>query len=168
MSEPLRLLQVEDCLADAELNQRMLRQAGIAVIGLRVETEEALAAALVDFQPDLILADYHLPKFDGWRALALCRERAPTVPFIFVTGAMGEELAVESIKQGATDYILKDRLARLPAAVQRALEEQRVIAQRALAQAALGASEEHIRRLNRTLRTISACNQDRRDDPRHR
>ena len=57
MSEPLRLLQVEDCLADAELNQRMLRQAGIAVIGLRVETEEALAAALVDFQPDLILAD---------------------------------------------------------------------------------------------------------------
>ena len=122
--------------------------------------DEFEGTGVVDFQPDLILADYHLPTLDGWRALALCRERLPTVPFIFVTGAMGEELAVESIKQGATDYILKDRLARLPAAVQRALEERRVIAQRALAQAALGASEEHIRRLNRTLRTISACNQD--------
>jgi len=151
MTEPLRLLLVEDSLADAQLNERELRKAGIAFVARRVDKEPTLIAALDDFQPDLILADYHLPGFDGLRALAICRERAPATPFIFVTGLMGEELAVASIKAGATDYILKDRLARLPAAVQRALEEQRLIAQRGQAQAAHQQSEERYHQLFETM-----------------
>lgn len=147
MSEPLRLLLVEDSPVDAELNERELRKAGLAFVTTRVEEEAALVAALEDFRPDLILADYHLPGFDGLRALAICRERMPATPFIFVTGAMGEELAVESIKAGATDYILKDRLARLGPAARRALDERRTLVERTQAQRELGVSEERYHQL---------------------
>ena len=94
MSEPLRLLLVEDSPVDAELNERELRKAGLAFVTTRVEEEAALVAALEDFRPDLILADYHLPGFDGLRALAICRERMPATPLSFVTRALGEGLAV--------------------------------------------------------------------------
>ncbi|MGC1518241.1 MAG: response regulator, partial [Azonexus sp.] len=124
MSGFLRLLMLEDNPVDAELNERVLRKAGITFEAQRVETKKAFVAALEDFKPDLILADYKLPGFDGLEALAIAREKAPQTPYIFVTGAMGEERAVESIKQGATDYLLKDRLARLPEAVQRAIVEK--------------------------------------------
>ncbi|MDD2914021.1 MAG: GAF domain-containing protein [Gallionella sp.] len=124
LAQPLRILMLEDTPADAELNERMLRKAGMVFDSLRVETLNTFVAALDSFHPDLILADYHLLGFDGMAALSLVRTRNLEIPFIFVTGAMGEELAVESIKQGATDYILKDRLSRLPAAVQRALAEK--------------------------------------------
>jgi len=124
MSGSLRLLMLEDNPVDAELNERVLRKAGITFEAQRVETKKAFVAALEDFKPDLILADYKLPGFDGLEALAIAREKAPQTPYIFVTGAMGEERAVESIKQGATDYLLKDRLARLPEAVQRAIVEK--------------------------------------------
>jgi putative nucleotidyltransferase with HDIG domain/PAS domain S-box-containing protein len=147
MSEPLRVLLVEDSPVDAELNERELRRAGLLLVTRRVDREKTLVAALADFCPDLILADYHLPGFDGLRALAICHERAPVTPFIFVTGAMGEELAVESIQRGATDYILKDRLARLPAAAQRALAERRTLLERTQAQADLRASEERYHQL---------------------
>jgi CheY-like chemotaxis protein len=147
MSEPLRLLLVEDSPVDAELNERELRKAGLAFVTTRVEEEAALVAALEDFRPDLILADYHLPGFDGLRALAICRERMPATPFIFVTGAMGEELAVESIKAGATDYILKDRLARLGPAARRALDERRTLVERTQAQRELSVSEERYHQL---------------------
>ena len=125
MSGPLRILLLEDSPADAELSERELRKAGIAFTSLRVETRVAFVAALDTFRPDLILADYSLPEFDGLQALAIVRERSPDLPYIFVTGAMGEEQAVESIKQGATDYLLKDRLTRLSAAVQQALERSK-------------------------------------------
>ncbi len=124
MSESLRLLMLEDNPVDAELNERVLHKAGISFTALRVQTQKAFVAALDDFKPDLILADYRLPGFDGLEALAIARKKAPQTPYIFVTGAMGEERAVESIKQGATDYLLKDRLARLPEAVQRAIAEK--------------------------------------------
>lgn len=136
---------------DAELIERTLHRAGIDCTTRRVDNQGDLLAALDEFRPDLILADYHLPGFDGLRALAICRAHRPEVPFIFVTGAMGEELAVESIKQGATDYILKDRLARLPSAVQRALEERRVLGLHARTQADLRASEERYRQLFETI-----------------
>ena len=151
MSDALRLLLLEDSPADAELNERELRKAGLAFVALRVDREATLRAALDAFAPDLILADYHLPGFDGLRALAICREHSPATPFIFVTGAMGEERAAESIRAGATDYILKDRLARLPAAVQRALEERRGSVERAQSQAALRASEERYHQLFETM-----------------
>ena len=124
MNMPLRILQLEDRAADAEFNERMLRKAGGAYVFLRVDSREAFVAALDEFRPDLILADYKLPGFDGLHALAIVREHSPDTPFIFVSGTMGEELAVETLQQGAADYILKDRLARLPAAVQRVLAEK--------------------------------------------
>lgn len=147
MSESLRVLLVEDSPVDAELNERELRKAGFSFETRRVDREATLISALADYCPDLILADYQLPGFDGLRALAICRERLPATPFIFVTGAMGEELAVESIQHGATDYILKDRLARLPAAAQRALAERRILVERAQAQAELRLSEERYHQL---------------------
>lgn len=124
MTESLRILLLEDSPVDAELNERVLRKAGMAFTALRVETQQAFVAALDEFRPDLILADYKLPGFDGLHALAIAREKAPLTPYIFVTGAMGEERAVESIRLGATDYLIKDRLARLPDAVQRAMAEK--------------------------------------------
>ncbi|OGR00171.1 MAG: hypothetical protein A2505_03210 [Deltaproteobacteria bacterium RIFOXYD12_FULL_55_16] len=141
MSEALRLLLLEDSPTDAELNERTLRRAGLEFTALRVETMAAFTAALDEFKPDLILADYHLPGFDGIAALAIAQKTAPEIPFIFVTGAMGEGRAVETIKQGAIDYILKDRLGRLPAAVQRALEEKALRAQKREDEAALRRSE---------------------------
>ncbi|WP_295443206.1 HD domain-containing phosphohydrolase [uncultured Thiodictyon sp.] len=151
MTEPLRLLLLEDSLTDAELNERELHKAGLVFIARRVDKEPTLIAALDEFRPDLILADYHLPGFDGMRALAICRERAPTIPFIFVSGTMGEELAVASMKAGATDYILKDRLARLPAAVNRALDERRAITEHERAQGALHESEDRYHQLFETI-----------------
>lgn len=165
MSTPLRLLLVEDSATDAELIERTLTRAGLGCRTRRVCQEPDLILALDAFRPDLILADYHLPGFDGLRALALCRAHTPATPFIFVTGVMGEEQAVESIKQGATDYILKDRLARLPAAVGRALEERRLLARHAAAQEALTASEERYRQLFETIGSGVAIY---RPDPEYR
>jgi two-component system, sensor histidine kinase and response regulator len=121
-ARPLRLLLLEDNPADAELNVRVLHRAGLEFESRRVEAREDFLAALDDFQPDAILADFGLPRFDGLTALRLTRERDADRPFIFVTGALGEEGAVELLRNGANDYILKDRLTRLPDALTRALE----------------------------------------------
>lgn len=123
MKEKLRILLLEDNPADAALNERVLRKEGIPFESLRVETAPDFLAALETFQADIILADYHLPGFDGFKALAMVREKDSNLPFIFVSGVMGEECAVKSLHMGANDYILKDRLNRLPSAVLRALNE---------------------------------------------
>ncbi|WP_246194986.1 PAS domain S-box protein [Allochromatium palmeri] len=127
MPRPLRLLLLEDNPADAELNERVLRRAGLEFESRRVETREQFLAALEDFRPDAILADFGLPHFDGRQALELARAQDSALPFIFVTGALGEESAVELLRNGANDYILKDRLARLPDALTRALEAARQV-----------------------------------------
>ncbi len=119
----LRILMLEDDPADAELIERELSKGGKPFISRRVETREGFIREIEDLAPDLILADHRLPSFDGLSALEIAREKCPDVPFIFVTGAMGEERAIETFKRGATDYVLKDRLARLVPAVQRALHE---------------------------------------------
>jgi signal transduction histidine kinase/CheY-like chemotaxis protein len=123
MRETLSILLVEDVAADAELVERELRAAGMTFTAKRVETRDAFIRALEDFGPDLILADYTLPSFEGMAALAIARERCPDVPFIFVSGTIGEELAIETLKSGATDYVLKGRLSRLVPAVRRALQD---------------------------------------------
>ncbi|HEV8432820.1 MAG TPA: ATP-binding protein [Thermoanaerobaculia bacterium] len=117
-------LLLEDSDWDADLLIRMLERNGIEARMERVQTREAFTAAL--HRPfDIILADYNLPGFNGVEALAIARGRGVDIPFIFVSGSIGEERAVEALRSGATDYVLKDRLTRLPSAVTRALEEYR-------------------------------------------
>lgn len=119
----LRLLLVEDDELDAELLLGELGGGGLAVQAMRVDTEPAFVEALASFQPEVIAADLSMPQFSGYRALDLAREHAPTVPFLFVSGTMGEEAAIKALQAGATDYVLKGNLARLPSAVRRALAE---------------------------------------------
>lgn len=119
----LRVLLLEDSHLDAELVLAALAGGGIDCTVTRVQTRAEYEAALALGGNDLILADYSLPSFDGVTALRMAREVCLEVPFIFVSGAMGEEVAIETLKSGATDYVLKDRLERLAPSVRRALRE---------------------------------------------
>ncbi len=125
MNSSLRILHLEDDRNDAELVQAALEEGGIACHVTRVETRADFLAALENSVFDLVLADYTLPSFDGLSALAIVEEKYPEIPFIFISGVMGEELAIETIKDGATDYVLKKRLSRIVPVVNRALEEVR-------------------------------------------
>lgn len=145
MEKRLRLLMLEDVATHAELIERELRKAQIEFSTKRVATREDFLRALEDFDPDLILADYALPSFDGIAALGIAREKHPEVPFIFVSGAIGEERAIETLKQGATDYVLKQRLSRLVPAVHRAVEEVEERHKRKRAEEALQQSQERRR-----------------------
>ena len=118
-----RILILEDEAWDAELAQRLLATAGLSFAAVIVDTRASFVEQLAAFGPDLILSDYHLPGFSGAEALKIAQERCPDIPFIIWSGVLGDEAAVELIKQGAADYVLKDRPARLPSAVMRALAE---------------------------------------------
>ena len=145
LTRHLRILNVEDSPADAELIQRELRRANVDFTVTRVETEDDFRQALESTDPDVILGDYNLPRFDGVRALEIARDVAPEIPFIFVSGSIGEERAIQTLREGAADYVLKDRMARLPAAIKRVLEERRERQLRRSAQQALLRSEERFR-----------------------
>ncbi len=147
MNQGLRILIVEDLASDAELMAYELRQANIAFSTRRVENDVDFLREVDQFCPDLILSDYHLPHFNGLAALALAQEHCPDVPFIFVSGAIGEEVAIDTLKRGATDYVLKDRLSRLVPAVKRALREDADRRERRQAEAALRESEQRYRLL---------------------
>jgi two-component system OmpR family sensor kinase len=123
MEDKLRVLMLEDRVEDAELNKFELRKGCLNFVSRCVETEEDFRKELAEFKPDIILSDYELPDFDGISALIISKSVEPEVPFIFVTGRMGEETAIEMLTRGATDYVLKNRLSRLVPAVQRALDE---------------------------------------------
>jgi PAS domain S-box-containing protein len=123
MTPPLRILHLEDSPADAELARLLLDSEGIACDIVRVDSRETFQAALAQGGFDLILSDYSLPSFDGISALGLARTVCPETPFIFLSGMLGEDTAVKTLQTGATDYVLKHRLARLPAAIRRALQE---------------------------------------------
>jgi PAS domain S-box-containing protein len=123
--DDIQILLLEDVPADADLLRQALESSGIPSAIRRVDRREEFIKALEDRRPDIILADHALPAFRNDEALALARYHYPDIPFIFVSGAVGEERAVEAIKEGATDYILKDHLVRLGPAVLRALEECR-------------------------------------------
>lgn len=119
----LKILLVEDVAVDAELSLRELKRAGLRCEGRRVETEVDFRQELEDFRPDVILSDFSMPRFDGMHALAIAARDYSSIPFIFVSGNLGEEYAVRALKNGATDYVLKSNLIRLPAAVERAISE---------------------------------------------
>jgi diguanylate cyclase (GGDEF)-like protein/PAS domain S-box-containing protein len=123
LAPTIRVLFTEDVASDAELELRELKRAGLRVTHRIVDSEEAFHQALRDFAPDVILSDFSMPGFDGMAALAIAREVSPDTPFIFVSGTIGEEYAIRALKSGATDYVLKTNLMRLPAAVERALAE---------------------------------------------
>ena len=145
MKSSFRILYLEDDRADVELVRAKLEDEGFTCDIIHVETQADFVATLNNGGFDVILADYRLPSFDGLTALSIARERTPEVPFIFLSGTMGEELAIETLKKGATDYVLKQRLSRLGPAIRRALEE----------------AEEHLerRKAENTLEQLSRQNE---------
>jgi diguanylate cyclase (GGDEF)-like protein len=147
----VRMLFVEDVETDAELVVRRLRQDGIQCTYTRVETEQAFVAALRERKCDIILSDFSLPQFDGMSALALASGELPDIPFIFVSGTIGEERAIEALRCGAVDYVLKSNLKRLAPAVTRALREAEQKTERA-------AQQNRIARLTRILEMLSGIN----------
>ena len=141
MSTPLRLLIVEDSEDDALLLLRELRRADYAVTFERVETAEAMALALTTQNWDLVIADHNMPQFNGIAALELCNKNGADLPFILVSGSIGEDLAVAAMKAGAQDYLMKGSLSRLIPSVQRELREANVRRERKWAEEALQVSE---------------------------
>ncbi len=144
---PIRILQLENDAFDAELVTSTLEKNDIEFEVVLVDTREDFVAAIEGEAFDLVLADYSLPAFDGISALAIVRERFFDLPFILVSGTLGEDVAIESLKAGATDYVLKHNLSRLVPAVRRALQEAATVADRLAAENALRASEEKFRNI---------------------
>jgi len=141
MDEKINILIVEDLVADAELIERELRKANMAFNSRRVDTREGFLAALQFFDPAIVLSDYNLPQFSGPEALTLLKEAGLSIPFILITGSLTEEVAVECMKQGAHDYILKSSLTRLPSAVLNGLEKAKTVEQLRLSEEQLRMSQ---------------------------
>jgi PAS domain S-box-containing protein/diguanylate cyclase (GGDEF)-like protein len=161
LSEPreggLRVLLLEDVEVDAELALRQLARAGIRLSSRCVATEAAFVRELEDFDPHLVLSDFSLPGFDGLTALQLAKQLRPDLPYIFVSGTIGEERAIESIRCGATDYVLKSNLSRLPTVVDRALREVAERSARKVAEEQRRQSEEHFRLLVNGVTDYAIC-----------
>ena len=117
------ILHLEDNSSDALLVESALRSSGLDFSYIRAGNRSEYVSLIESRSPDIILSDYRLPGFSGMAALELARQRCPEVPFIFVSGALGEETAIETLHKGATDYVLKDHIARLESSVRRALKE---------------------------------------------
>jgi signal transduction histidine kinase len=145
---------LEDDAADAELTKFALRKGGVHFSVSRVETKEEYVKELQGRPPALILSDYSLPGFNGHDALEIAQENCPETPFIFVTGTMGEEVAIETLKSGATDYVLKTRLSRLVPAVNRAIREAQARLKHRRAEEQLRESHERLRQLSVYLQTV--------------
>jgi PAS domain S-box-containing protein len=154
MASPLRILLLEDDLGDAQLIGDLLEEESFHCKITRVQTRSEFVAALEEEVTDLILADYRLPAFDGLSALKLVLEIRPDLPFIFVSGLLGEEIAIEALKIGATDYVLKTGLSRLIPAVKRALREADEKRERKKAEEAMRLAEEIARQSDRELRGL--------------
>jgi signal transduction histidine kinase len=139
--EMLRILILEDEASDAELAQRLLTRTGLCFTAVVVDTRASFVQQLTAFRPEVILSDFSLPGFSGESALKIAQEQCPHIPFIFLSSVLGDEAAVELIRQGATDYVLKDRLARLPSVIRRAIAEAGQRAQLAQLEAQLQQSQ---------------------------
>src|ERR1700738_4600919 len=144
MKSPLRILYLEDDPGDAELVQETLAVEDIACQVTRVETETDFISSLRESGFDLIFADYTLPSFDGLSALKIARQHSPSLPLIFVSGTLAEEVAIEALKVGATDYLFKTRLSRIVPSVQRALREAEERIDLSRAEEALRRSEAYL------------------------
>ena len=147
----IKILLLEDSTTDAEMISERLQRDGIEFSIRTVDNGEAFERELARSSPDIILSDYHLPSYDGPSALVLAREKYSSIPFIFVTGAIGEEKAVETLQKGATDFVLKGNLARLAPAVRRAIREKALLHDRHSLFAALKDNEERFKSLTEDL-----------------
>jgi two-component system cell cycle sensor histidine kinase/response regulator CckA len=154
MNNPIRILYVEDCPYDREIIADALRREDLDCEFVYAASEEEFKKALARQSYDLILSDFTLPSFSGAAALELVRADRPDIPFLFVSGTIGEERAVESLRQGATDYVLKDRLDRLGQAVRRALHEAEEHRERLRAEQLLRASEERFRQVVENIHEV--------------
>ena len=125
MENAVRILMLEDRPEDAVLVKEELRRGGLRFTFERVETRKDFLQQIAHYKPDLILSDHGLPAFDGFSALRIAREKCPDIPFVFVTGALGEEFAIRTFENGASDYVLKHHLSDLVPAVERALRQAR-------------------------------------------
>ena len=137
MREEVRVLFVEDVEADAAVALRELIRAGFIVDARRVDREEDFRRELGGFKPHIVLGEFNMPRFDGMRALAIAQASHPEIPFVFLSGTIGEECTIRALKQGASDCVLKDNLVRLPPAVQKAINESRVAAEKGRAKTEL-------------------------------
>jgi signal transduction histidine kinase len=147
----LRVLHVEDNGLDAELVAKALRKGGFSISVVVVQEEIAFVEQIRAHRPDVVLADYNLPQWEGMAAVEVLRREGVDIPVILVSGALGDITAVECIKRGATDYVLKDGLARLPEAIRRALQEKRVLRLRREAEEELARKAEELIRSNADL-----------------
>src|SRR5882724_12054318 len=147
MSKRLRILHLEDEPDFAELVCTLLAHDGVEADVTRVIDRAGLEQALAGENFDLIISDYHLPSFNGMEALKFVKEKYPDLPFILVSGTIGEQAAIESLRAGATDYVLKQKPERLPSAVRRAVQEAEERAQLRKVEADLRASEKQYRLL---------------------
>ncbi len=140
----MKILFVEDVKHDAELNWREIEKNGIVFKKLLVDNRKDFLEGLESFKPDIIISDYSLPQFDGMQALLLRNELAPLTPFIIVTGSVNEEVAVECMKAGADDYVIKEHLTRLPFAIKEALEQHTILIEKRAAELLLKENEEKL------------------------
>jgi len=150
-NDKIRILMLEDRETDADLMERELERADIPFISRRVDSRDDFLAEINDFRPDVILSDYSLPEFDGISALSLAQERIPNIQFIMVTGSLNEEMAVECMKAGAADYVMKEHLSRLVPAVKQAMSKKRSDEERLRSEEELRASEARFQQLARNI-----------------
>src|SRR5687767_8575974 len=151
MEKELRILMLEDHEEDAGLVDRVLRKEKVAFVCLRVDTRDEFIQALETFKPDIILSDHSLPQFNSIEALKICQAKRIDAPFILVTGAVSEEFAVNCLKRGADDYVLKSNLSRLPLAIRYALKQHRYESNRQLQGEMLRKQNEELTKINKEL-----------------
>jgi len=161
LKNEIRILLLEDSAMDADLIRHALRMGGLVFSLEHADNKAAFIRQIEKFSPDLILSDFSLPSLDGYTALEIAQVKCPNAPFIFVTGTLGEEVAIETLKNGATDYVLKQRLSRLVPSVHRALREAEERSERKRAQ-------ERLRQSHAQLRALSIHLQSVREDERIR
>lgn len=156
MSQPIKILIAEDQPADADLCEREVRKSLSSCEFWRVDTRQDFITALREFKPDLILSDYKMPGFDGMDALKITQQYSPQTPFIIVTGSINEDVAVECIKAGAWDYVIKDHIKRLGPAILGAMEEKKLRQAKLLAEEQREAAYRAVdKALQDSIRTIA-------------
>jgi signal transduction histidine kinase len=154
MVKKLKILMLEDVPEDADLIKRMLNKSGIEYEAKRVDTEKEFKAAILEIKPDVILSDHSLPQFNSMEALKICQNLKIETPFVLVTGTVSEEFAVNCLKEGADDYVLKSNLTRLPSAIMNAIKQREMRAERILAEDSLRKQNEELVKINKELDSL--------------